>query len=186
MGRRFTQSATGAHAGGSEHPGPLSHDINWAGERRSAIGLASLLCTALLAMDAGLGDLDATRGALWTGLAVLVFVVLLPPRVSVGPGVLSTRGLLVERTVRTDSLVSIRWSDGVAQRMILRDTDGGQAEIDPTVLVRNPAMWRLLDADTRASIQRGTLHCGGTALRRLARRMDRETALTVFKVSGLR
>ncbi|MET3988304.1 hypothetical protein [Streptomyces sp. PvR034] len=152
---------------------------------RSAIGVTSLLYSALLAMDAGLGKLDATRGALWTGLAALLFVILLPSRVSVGPGLLSARGLLVERTVRTDHLVSVRWSDGVAQRMILRDTEGSQVEIDPTVLARNPAMWRRLDTDTRTSIRRGTLLRGETALRRLAERTDRETALTVFKLSGL-
>ncbi|MBT1182711.1 hypothetical protein HET69_01485 [Streptomyces sp. CJ_13] len=184
MGQRFTQSATGAHAG-AEPRGPIARDIHWAGEMRSAIGVASLLYSALLAMDAGFGKLDATRGALWTGLAALLFVILLPSRVSVGPGLLSARGLLVEHAVRTDSLVSVRWSDGVAQRMILRDTEGSQVEIDPTVLVRNPAMWRRVDTDTRTSIQHSTLLCGESALRRLAERIDRETALTVFKVSGL-
>ncbi|WP_328960530.1 hypothetical protein [Streptomyces virginiae] len=75
---------------------------------RSAIGVASLLHSALLAMDAGFGKLDATRGVLWTGLAALLFVILLPSRVSAGPGLLSARGLLVGDTVRTDSLVSVR------------------------------------------------------------------------------
>lgn len=185
MGRRITRPATGARAGHAGLPGPLAEDIHWAGERRSAIGVASLLLAALLALDAGAGRLDLIRGALWSGLAVLVFVILLPPRVSARPGLLTTRGLLVTDTVRTDSLVSIRWSDGVSQRMILRDTEGSRVEIDPAVLVRNPAMWRRLDTDTRASIKRGTLLCGATALRQLAGRIDRETAHTVFKVSGL-
>lgn len=154
-------------------------------ERRSAIGIASLLWSALLVLDAGVGRLDATRGALWTGLAVLVFVILLPARVSVGPGLLSARGLLAEHTIRTDSLVSVKWSDGVAQRLVLHDTAGNRAEIDPTVLIRNPAMWHRLDTDTRTSIQRGTLRYGVTALGELAERIDRETALTVFKASGL-
>jgi hypothetical protein len=91
----------------------------------------------------------------------------------------------VEHSVRTDSLVSIRWFDGVSQRMVLRDTEGNRVEIDPRVLVRNPAMWRRLDADTRTSIERGTLLCGATALRELAGRIDRETAHTVFRVSGM-
>ncbi|WP_405527454.1 hypothetical protein OG592_06830 [Streptomyces avidinii] len=185
MGRRFTRSTTGTRTAVAEPPGPLAHDIDWAGERRTAIGVTCLLYTALLAMDAGFGTLDTTRGALWTGLAALVFVILLPLRVSTGPGVLSARGLLMGNTVRTDSLASIRWSDGVAQRMVLRDTEGNVVEIDPTVLVRNPAMWRRFDEDTRTSIRRGTLLCGATALRRLAARIDRETARTVFKVSGL-
>ncbi|MCX5195375.1 hypothetical protein OOK31_15945 [Streptomyces sp. NBC_00249] len=185
MERRFTRSSTGAQTAVAEPPGPLAHDIHWADERRTAIGVTCLLYTALLAADAGFGTLDMTRGALWTGLATLVFVVLLPPRVSTAPGVLSARGLLTRHTVRTDSLVSIRWSDGVAQRMILRDTEGGVVEIDPAVLVRNPAMWHRFDEDTRTSIRRGTLLRGATALRRLAARIDRETARTVFKLSGL-
>ncbi|MFC9817493.1 hypothetical protein ACFVJM_36215 [Streptomyces virginiae] len=185
MGRRTTRSATDARAGQAGPAGPLAQDIHWAGERRTAIGVALLLFTALLALDSCAGRLELTRGALWTGLAVLLFVVLLPPRVSTRPGVLSTRRLVVERSVRTDSLVSVQWSDGVSQRMILRDTDGSRVEIDPAVLVRNPAMWQRVDADTRTSVQRGTLRCGVTALRRLAARIDRETARTVFKVSGL-
>ncbi|MFE2167157.1 hypothetical protein ACFXB3_19150 [Streptomyces sp. NPDC059447] len=185
MGRRITRSAAGAGAGHARPPGPLVQDIHWAGERRSAIGVASLFFTALFVLDAGAGRLDMTRGALWTGLAVLVFVIVLPLRVSTRPGLLTARGLFVEHSVRTDSLVSIRWFDGVSQRMILRDTEGNRAEIDPDVLIRNPAMWRRLDTDTRTSIERGTLVCGTTALRRLARRIDREAAHTVFKVSGL-
>ncbi|MET3983062.1 hypothetical protein [Streptomyces sp. PvR034] len=185
MERRINRSATGARTGQAGLPGPLAQDIRWASERRSAIGVACLLFTSLFVLDAGVGRLDVTRGALWAGLAVLLFVILLPPRVSTRPGLLSARGLLVEHSVRTDSLVSVRWSDGVSQRMVLRDTQGGRVEIDPAVLVRNPAMWRRLDTDTRASVQRGTLLCGATALRQLAGRIDRETAHTVFQVSGL-
>ncbi|MFD3484717.1 hypothetical protein [Streptomyces sp. NPDC058665] len=44
---------------------------------------------------------------------------------------MASRGLLRERTVRTDRLVSVRWSDGVAQRLIPRDLDGGSVEVDP-------------------------------------------------------
>ncbi|MFD9617671.1 hypothetical protein ACFWB2_10340 [Streptomyces virginiae] len=185
MERRFTQAATGARGAEAALPGPCVHDAQWAGERRSAIAVAFLLFTALFTLDAGLGSLDVTRGVLWTGLAGLLFVVLLPPRVSVRPGLLSARGLLMTNTVRTDSLASVRWSDGVAQRMILRDTEGSQVEIDPTVLVRNPPMWHLLDTDSRSSLRHGTLLHGATALHQLAQRIDRETAHTIFKVSGL-
>ncbi|WP_392895455.1 hypothetical protein [Streptomyces sp. LN699] len=185
MGRRFTRSTTREQTALAEPSGPLAHDIHWADERRTAIGVTSLLYTALLVMDAGFGTLDMSRGALWTGLAVLVFVILLPLRVSTGPGVLSARGLLMGHTVRTDSLVSIRWADGVAQRMVLRDTEGSVVEIDPTVLVRNPAMWHRFDEDARTSIRRDTLLCGATALRQMAARIDREAARTVFKISGL-
>ncbi|WP_329096207.1 hypothetical protein [Streptomyces sp. NBC_01439] len=185
MGRHFTQAAAGAPGAEAALHGPCAHDVQWAGERRSALGVAFLLFTALFTVDAGLGSLDVTRGVLWTGLAGLIFVVLLPPQVSVRPGLLSARGMLMTNTVRTDSLASVRWSDGVAQRLILQDTEGGQVEIDPTVLVRNPAMWRLLDTDSRSSLRHGTLLHGATALRQLAQRIDRETAHTVFKVSGL-
>ncbi|MFJ6760690.1 MULTISPECIES: hypothetical protein [unclassified Streptomyces] len=164
----------------------LAEDIHWAGARRSAICTAALFLAALLVLDAGAGELCVLRVALWAGLAALLFVILLPPRVSVRAGRLSTRGLLVGHSVRTDSLASLQWCDGVAQRVVLRDTEGSSVEIDPTVLTRNPAMWRRLDADTRTSVERGTLLLGSTALRRLAEHIDRETARTVFRVSGLR
>ncbi|MGE7389041.1 hypothetical protein ACQKM2_26555 [Streptomyces sp. NPDC004126] len=163
----------------------FAQDTHWAGEQRSAIGVAFLLFIALFTMDACLGQLDVTRGLLWTGLAGLIFVILVPPRVSVRPGLLSKRGVLVEDTVRTDSLVSVRWYDGVAQRMVLRDTEGGLVEIDPTVMVRNPAMWYRFDMDARTSIRRGTLLSGAAALCELSERIDRETAHGVFRVSGL-
>ncbi|MFJ3876844.1 hypothetical protein ACIPW5_05240 [Streptomyces sp. NPDC090077] len=185
MGRPITQPSTGGGAGDAGPAGALVQDTEWAGERRSAAGVATLLGTALFGLDAAAGRLDMTRGALWTGLAVLVFVILLPLRVSTRPGLLSARGLFTEHTVRTDSLVSVRWSDGVSQRMVLRDADGSRVEIDPRILVRNPAMWRHLDADAQTSVQRGTLLCGATAMRQLAKRIDGETARTVFKVSGL-
>ncbi|WP_405978197.1 hypothetical protein [Streptomyces sp. NBC_00158] len=44
--------------------------------------------------------------------------------------------------------------------------------------------WRCC-TDTRTSIRRGTLLRGAPALRRLATRIDGETARKVFKVSGL-
>ncbi|MEW1638947.1 hypothetical protein AB0469_33440 [Streptomyces sp. NPDC093801] len=185
MDRRFPQAAPGAQGAGAAPAGPCAHDVHWAAETRSATGVAFLLFTALFAVDAGSGSLDVTRGVLWTGLAGLLFAILLPRRVSVRPGLLSTRGLLTTDTVRTDALVSVHWPDGVAQRMVLRDAQGNRVEIDPTVLARNPAMWRLFDTDSRTSIRRGTLRRGTNALRQLARRIDRETARTVFKVSGL-
>lgn len=126
-----------------------------------------------------------TRGLLWTGLAGVVFVILVPSRVSVRPGLLSKSGVLVEETVRADSLISVRWYDGVAQRMVLRDTEGSRVEIDPTVLIRNPAMWHLLDMDARTSIRGGTLLSGAAALRELSERINRGMAHGVFKVSGL-
>ncbi|MFG2364470.1 hypothetical protein ACGFY3_22925 [Streptomyces mirabilis] len=39
--------------------------------------------------------------------------------------------------------------------------------------------------DAQKSAASGSLACGATALRKVSERIDRETALTVFKVSGL-
>ncbi|WP_051338044.1 hypothetical protein [Streptomyces flavidovirens] len=160
-------------------------DSGWAADARFAVACAVTLLGLLLLMDAGAGRVTVSRAALWAALAVLLFVVLLPPEVSAGPGRLASRGLLRERSVRTDRLVSARWCDGVGQRLVLRDADGGRVEVDPHVLVANPPLWRLLDEDVRACHARGLLLCGATAMRQLSARIDRETARTVFKVSDL-
>lgn len=173
MGRRTLRTAP-----------PAAYDRTWAGEARSAVGCAAVLLGLLLLIDTGAGTLTPWRAALWTGLAVLLLLVLWPARVSAGPGLLVTRGLRT-RAVRTDRLVSVRWSDGVAQRLVLRDAEGARAELDPRILVANPPLWRVLDADARTSVQRGTLRCGETALRQMSERVDRETARGVFRASGL-
>ncbi|MEU8887122.1 hypothetical protein [Streptomyces sp. NPDC048442] len=144
-----------------------------------------MLLVMLLAIDVSAESASWPRVALWAALAGLLLVILVPVRVSAGAGWLATRGVLGVHVVRTDRLVSVRWADGVAQRMVLRDADGGRVELDPKVLVANPALWRLLDADARACVAHGTLLCGTTALRQLGDRIDRETARTVFRVSGL-
>ncbi|WP_326653245.1 MULTISPECIES: hypothetical protein [unclassified Streptomyces] len=185
MGRRITPSRPGCDADRSEPPGEAARDGNWTGDTRSAVGCAALLLCLLLVIDCGSGGLTTERAALWTALAILLFVVLLPARVTAGEGWLASRSLLLERRVRTDCLVAVRWSDGVAQRLVLRDLYGGRVELDPRVLVTNPQLWRLLDAGARTSLGRGTLLCGATALRQLSQRIDGETAHSVFKVSGL-
>ncbi|MBD0746929.1 hypothetical protein BG418_02615 [Streptomyces sp. CBMA152] len=144
-----------------------------------------MLLGLLLLIDASAGTLTVLRAALWLGLAALLLLVLWPARVSAGPGLLVSHALVRTRVVRTDRLVSVRWTDGVAQRLLLRDADGNRAEIDPQVLINNPPLWRLLDEGSRTSLARGTLCCGETALRQISARIDRETARTVFKVSGL-
>ncbi|MEV6399067.1 hypothetical protein AB0M39_30515 [Streptomyces sp. NPDC051907] len=161
------------------------HDTRWASEARAATGCAALLLGLSLTIEAGNGTLAPARALLWCALAALLFAVLLPSRVEAAPGRLTVRGLTTRRTVRTDRLTSVRWSDGVAQRLILRDAAGGRAEVDPRVLVANPPLWRLLEADARVCQRRGTLLRGGTELDRLARRVDRESAHAVFRVSGL-
>ncbi|WP_371650720.1 MULTISPECIES: hypothetical protein [unclassified Streptomyces] len=182
MGRRTARERAGQRR---DLPEPLAYDTTWAGEARAAVGCAALLLGLLLAIDTGAGTLTDLRAALWLGLAVLLFAVLWPARVSAGRGSLVSRKLISCCEVRTDRLVSVRWSDGVAQRLVLRDAEGNRAEIDPRVLVANPPLWHVLDEDARTSMARGTLCCGETALRQMAARVDGETARHVFKISGL-
>jgi len=165
--------------------GTWVHDRAWAGEARSAVGCALLMLGLLLVFDAGSGRLTALRFLLWAALAFLLFAVLLPARVSACEGELVCQGLFGHRSVCTDRLVAVCRSDGVAQRLVLRDEFGGRVELDPRVLAANPALWRLLDEGARASAAAGSLVCGTTELRRLSERLDRETARTVFRISGL-
>ncbi|WP_189956894.1 hypothetical protein [Streptomyces alanosinicus] len=161
------------------------HDRGWAAEVRAAAGCAGVLLGLLLCVDRAAGSLTWWRGALWAALALLLLCVLFPVRVSAGVGWLAVRRLLVTRRVRTDLLITVRPLDGVAQRLILRDSLGNRVEIDPEILVRNPNLWYLLDQGARVSEAAGTLLCGTTALHRLARRLDQETAQAVFRVSGM-
>ncbi|WP_405808559.1 hypothetical protein OG729_27750 [Streptomyces sp. NBC_00210] len=182
---RRTGSAPGHDADRVEPAGKHAADTGWTGERRAALRYAAALLALLLLIDWGTGGLTVLRAALWTGLAILLLVVLLPPRVTAGEGWLASRGLLRERRVRTDRLMAVRWSDGVAQRLVLRDLDGGRVEVDPRVFTANPELWHLLDAGARISLGRGTLLSGATALKQLSQRIDGESARLVFKVSGL-
>jgi hypothetical protein len=184
MGRRNDARDDAVHTP-AEPPAEVAHDRRWAGDLRSSIRCAAVLLTLLLLIDWGEGTLSPLRGALWAGLGVLLFLVLYPSRVSAGEGWLSSRGLLRKRRVRTDLLVSVRCLDGVSQRLLLRDMFGVRVEINPQVLVNNPELWHRLDADAQKSAASGSLTCGATALRQVSERIDRETALTVFKVSGL-
>ncbi|MEE1773921.1 hypothetical protein PUR34_38555 [Streptomyces sp. JV185] len=186
MRRHITRSTPGHHTGlRPSSPGTAAHDQGWTTDLRFAIHCSVVLLGLLLAVDTAAGRLGWPRVLLWTGLAALLCAVLVPPRVRAGTGWLSSRGLLRERTVRTDRLVSVRWSDGVAQRMVLRDADGRRVEVDPAVFLANPALWHRLDEDARGCVERGTLRCGVTALRQLADRIDRRHARTVFTISGL-
>lgn len=167
-------------------PGRLAvADRRWPADVRDALVCAVALLGLSLLVDGCAGGLTVWRVGLWSGLSVWLFVVLLPPRVTAGPGWLASRGLLRSRCVRTDCLVSVRWHDGVAQRLVLRDLYGTRVEVDPTVLTGNPALWALLEAGARTSAERRLLTCGATALRQLSRRVDRETVRTLFRISGL-
>lgn len=161
------------------------HDRQWAPDLYSAARCAAVLLGMLLLVDAVAGTLTWWRSALWISLALFLFLVLLPARVSAGEGWLASRRLLRTRRVRTDLLVAIRPRDGVAQSLVLRDTLGARVEIDPEVLLRNPDLWHRLTEAAHTSETSGTLRSGTTALHQLTERIDRETALTVFRASGL-
>ncbi|OLZ72250.1 hypothetical protein AV521_10150 [Streptomyces sp. IMTB 2501] len=172
---------------GSHPAGPVgvAYDRDWRADARTALRYAGVLLGLLLSVDWAAGSLTSWRGAVWGVLALLLLLVLFPVRVSAGTGWLAVRRLLVTRRVRTDLLVAVRPLDGVAQRLILRDALGNRVEIDPEVLIRNPNLWYLLDEGVRASEAAGILLCGTTALHRLARRVDSDTALSVFRASGM-
>ncbi|MEV8453170.1 hypothetical protein AB0467_11970 [Streptomyces sp. NPDC052095] len=165
--------------------GTLAHDLGWAADLRFAVHCAVVLLVLLLGVDGAAGRLTWPRVLLWTGLAALLCAVLVPPRVRAGAGWLSCRGLLRERTVRTDRLVAVCRPDGVAQRVVFRDAGGSRVEVDPEVFLANPALWHRVDTDARGSAERGSLRCGVTTLRRLSEQVDSRHALRVFTLSGL-
>ncbi|AEY88063.1 hypothetical protein AQJ11_31510 [Streptomyces corchorusii] len=173
---------TGAHPSGA---GTVVHDRGWTQDARTSAGCAGALFGLLLCVDWAAGSLTWWRGALWLLLALLLLLVLFPVRVSAGRNWLATRRLYRTRRVRTDLLTAVRPLDGVTQRLVLRDALGNRIEIDPEVLVRNPELWYRLHEGTRGSEAAGTLLSGATELHHLARRVDRETALGVFRASGL-
>ncbi|MGW8762514.1 hypothetical protein ACWGN5_08450 [Streptomyces sp. NPDC055815] len=169
----------------SEPVGRTVHDGQWAGEARAAFGCAGLLLAVSLTVDAGDDGLSLSSTLLWIALAVALFVILLPGRVTAAPGSLTVRALWTRTVVRTDRLTTISWPDGTEQRLVLTDAEGCRAQLDVRVLLANPALWLLLEADARTSDENGTLRDGVQDLDRLTRRVERDTARSVFTVSGL-
>ncbi|MEU0395696.1 hypothetical protein ABZ208_23505 [Streptomyces sp. NPDC006208] len=138
-----------------------------------------------MAVDTAADSTTDRRTLLWVALGVTLVAVLWPTRITAAPGLLTSRGLVQRHRVHTDRLVSVSWHDGVAQRLILRDTDGNRLELDPRVLLSNPPLWRLLETDDRTSIARGTLISGRIPLQQLSLRIDEEVARTVFTIPDL-
>lgn len=170
------------------HPrstGAVVYDRQWTSDLYSSARCAAVLLGMLLLVDLAAGTLTWWRSTLWVSLALLLFLVLFPARVSAGEGWLASRRLLRTRRVRTDRLVAVRPLDGVAKRLVLRDSLGARVEIDPEVLLRNPDLWLRLTEAAHASETSGTLRSGNTALHELTERIDREAALMVFRASGL-
>ncbi|WP_344529724.1 hypothetical protein [Streptomyces albiaxialis] len=173
---------------GQAAPARRARDERWAAELRWVSAGTAFLLATLLAADSVYGRLTWQRGALWAGLAALLFVVLVPPRVTAGAGWLASRGVLGERRVRTDRLVALHWPElrgGTARPVVLRDEDGARLELDVRVLTSAPAVWLLLEEGARASLRHGTLLQGAHTLEHLALRVEEETARAVFHASGL-
>ncbi|WP_399087807.1 hypothetical protein ACGH2B_11890 [Streptomyces sp. BBFR2] len=184
MERRGTRAAVRTATGTVRRPERTATDEDWPAACREAVLGGAGLLAALTALDGAAGSLDPLRGGLWAALAVTLFALLLPPRVTAGQGWLSARGPLRRRTVRTDRLVSVRWSEGIAQRLVLRDDTGRRLVLDPRVLLANPALWHLFATGARTAQASGALLCGATALRQLTERAEERTARTLLAGSG--
>ncbi|MEV6326707.1 hypothetical protein [Streptomyces sp. NPDC051909] len=103
---------------------PPARDEDWPRALRTAIVCAATLLGLLLVVDAIANSLTPVRGALWGGLAVLLFVVLLPDRVTAGEGWLASRGPVRRRTgptawstcgARRDPHVTWSWRTSTAR-----------------------------------------------------------------------
>jgi hypothetical protein len=153
-------------------------DRHWHGSARFATACTLTFAALTLVVD-------WETGALWLTLSATVLAVLLPQRVTAGPGWLAAQGLTGRSHVHTDSLVSIRQYGDISSLLVLRDTHGNRLELDPRVLVTNPLLWHELDMGARHSLASGTLHHGTDVLRHLAHEIDDETALSLFKASRI-
>ncbi|MFF7444026.1 hypothetical protein [Streptomyces sp. NPDC008122] len=169
-----------------EASGDVLSDAGWPGEARTAVGCAALLLVVSVTVQAGTHHLTLLRAVGSIALASVLLAVLLPARVTATPDLLIVQDLWTTRTVRTGRLSAVAWpATGTSLRVVLRDTEGGRAEVGLRVLTANPALWLRLEAGARASTQRGTLSRDTSDLPRLSRHVHREAARSVLKVSGL-
>ncbi|WP_406446782.1 hypothetical protein OHB14_49525 [Streptomyces sp. NBC_01613] len=168
----------------SRPPNPPG-DRHWRGSARLAACCALVFCAMTLLVDWDAETLTPPRALLWLTLSAGVFAILLPPRVTAGPGWLAVRGPVRRHMVRTDALVAVRQFSGASSHLVLRDAHGHQLELDPRVLVADPLLWHELDTGVRRSVERGTLRQGTEVLLRLGHRIDGETAQAVLRASGL-
>ncbi|MEU1824402.1 hypothetical protein ABZ502_18495 [Streptomyces abikoensis] len=192
MGRRQTLRARHGgyvrrtHAGKPGTPGRvLARDRGWRREAHSAWLCGLALGGALLLADVARGSVTWPRGGCWAVIGVTLVAVLWPPRVTAGANWLAVRGLLREHRVRTDLLTSVRRSDGMSPRLVLRDVAGNRVEFDPKVLAANPLLWHHLDTGARRARESGLLREGAMPLGALADRIDGEGARTLLRSAGL-
>ncbi|GHI06053.1 hypothetical protein Scel_43740 [Streptomyces cellostaticus] len=149
------------------------------------MGCALAFCAVSLLVDWDAGSLTPLRAVLWVTLSAVVGTVLLPQRVSAGPGWLAVRTPWHRLVVHTDALAAVRQYDGVSSHLVLRDVHGHRLELDPRILAANPLLWHELDTGVRRSLERGTLRQGADVLARLGHHIDDETARAVLRASGL-
>ncbi|GAB7035541.1 hypothetical protein AB0G35_26050 [Streptomyces sp. NPDC021749] len=178
---RRTAPAAASHAGRPD----TAVDRHWRADVRRALQYSLAFVGLLMVLDGGEGSLTLPRAMLWAVLGIGVLAVFLPSRVAAGEGWLAVHGLVRERRVRTDALVSVRRYGGIAAHLVLRDTHGKWLELDPRVLEANPLIWHLLDAGARRSLASGTLRHGTQVLQELADRIDGQEARAVLTASGL-
>lgn len=176
---------------GGAVPAPLGRDAvvadrRWAADLRAAVFCSLALFALIMLVDCAAGTLSAVRTGLWAGLAVLLYVILHPARVTAGPGWLAVRGPLRRRHVCTGLLTSVRISETVAARLVLCDSLGNRVEFDPKILAENPLLLHRLDAGARRSRACGLLRTGAADLGWLLARLDGREAKAVFEASGLR
>ncbi|MFD8819787.1 hypothetical protein ACFV23_52030, partial [Streptomyces sp. NPDC059627] len=104
--------------------GRAAGDRTWRGSAHLAVGCALGFGCLTFLVDWDAGTLTPARALLWGTLSVAVLIMLLPARVTAGPGWLAVRSPLRCRTVRTDSLVSVGRYGDVSAHLVLRDTHG--------------------------------------------------------------
>ncbi|SFN68973.1 MULTISPECIES: hypothetical protein [unclassified Streptomyces] len=166
-------------------PPSAAGDRHWRGSARFATTCALLFCAMSLLVDWDAGSLTLPRTLLWITLSAVVLTILLPPRVTAGPGWLTVTSPWRRHTICTDALVAARQYGVVSSRLILHDALGQRLEVDPGVLAANPLIWHELDTGVRRSVERGTLLQGTDVLAQLGHQIDDETTRAVLRASGL-
>lgn len=170
--------------GSGPRPAPTG-DRHWNGGARFATGCALTFLVMTLLVDWDGETLTPPRAMLWLVVAAVLFTILLPQRVTAGPGWLAVHGLVRRQRVRTDALVAVRQYGDVSAHLILRDTEGRRLELDPRTLIANPLLWHELDTGVRRSRERGTLVEGADVLKQLGHQIDDTTAQAVLRASGI-
>ncbi|MEV7389658.1 hypothetical protein [Streptomyces sp. NPDC091215] len=165
--------------------GRASGDRTWRGSAYLAFGCALGFGGLTLLVDWDAGTLTPARALLWVALSAAILGMLLPARVTAGPGWLTVHRPLRRRTVRTDRLVYVGQYGDVSTHLVLRDLAGNRLELDPYVLHANPLLWHELDTGVRRSLERGTLRRGAEVLARLGHEIDDINARAVLEASGL-